>query len=263
MDQPGQSAAGKPPHRTLEKPLAMLVAIRRTARKYLFDPEDWTEYYQGLVLYLLGAMKFGNLDRIPEAPAPLPKQVAFWGAAVAGNLTKGSLSSRQNSEATVEEETGMTKKKANKRIMLRGIKNSKIAVAGQDIIENASPNVLLHKQETADVNTKIEIEDIDGGEYKVAARSIIQYSWKETSALDELADLLATALTQQEQIDYLKEVVAELKMQIEKPVSERSQFKIKQLLNNISTFLGLVSLAATQVERAKNLLETIRNLLKN
>jgi hypothetical protein len=26
-------------------------------------------------------MKFGNLDKIREAPAPLPKQVAFWGAA--------------------------------------------------------------------------------------------------------------------------------------------------------------------------------------
>jgi hypothetical protein len=71
----------KPPHPALEKPWAILIAIRETARKYLSDPEDWTEYYQGLVLYLLGALKFRNLDE-----TPLPKQVAFWGAATAAGL---------------------------------------------------------------------------------------------------------------------------------------------------------------------------------
>jgi hypothetical protein len=77
-DEPGVQ---EPPHPALEKPWAMLVAIRRTAGKYLSDPEDWSEYYQGLVLYLLGAMKFRNLDE-----PPLSKQVAFWGAATAAGL---------------------------------------------------------------------------------------------------------------------------------------------------------------------------------
>jgi hypothetical protein len=79
-----QLKAGELPHSALEKPLMVLAAIRRTARKYLLQPEHWTEYYQGLALYLLGSMKFGNLDRVPEAP--LPKQVAFWGAAATLNL---------------------------------------------------------------------------------------------------------------------------------------------------------------------------------
>ncbi len=77
-DEPGVQ---KPPHPALEKPWAMLVAIRKTAGKYLSDPEDWSEYYQGLVLYLLGAMKFRNLDE-----TSLSKEVAFWGAATAAGL---------------------------------------------------------------------------------------------------------------------------------------------------------------------------------
>jgi WD40 repeat protein len=63
-------------HPNLAKPLAMLTTIRAEARKCLFDADDPTEYYQGLTLYLLGALKFKNLDEIPQA-----KAVAFWGAA--------------------------------------------------------------------------------------------------------------------------------------------------------------------------------------
>ena len=66
-------------HPTLEKPFAMLVTIREMARKCLFNLDDWTEYYQGLTLYLLGALKFKNLDQLPTASRP--KQTAFWGAA--------------------------------------------------------------------------------------------------------------------------------------------------------------------------------------
>ncbi len=64
----------------LEKPIALVTALRRAARKYLFDGDDASEYYQGLVLYLLGALKFKNLD---ASDRPLPKQVAFWAAVLA------------------------------------------------------------------------------------------------------------------------------------------------------------------------------------
>ncbi len=71
----------------LEKPWAILMAIRKMAGNYLWQHNDWTEYYQGLVLYLLGALKFKNLDKMDEDRTPLPKQVAFWGAAlVSGDL---------------------------------------------------------------------------------------------------------------------------------------------------------------------------------
>jgi hypothetical protein len=69
----------KSPHAALEKPFRMLVAIRRAAHDYLCNQNGWDEYYRGLIYYLLGALKFDDLD----TPA---KQAAFWGAAVAQDL---------------------------------------------------------------------------------------------------------------------------------------------------------------------------------
>jgi serine/threonine protein kinase len=66
-------------HPALRTSYVMLATIRNVAQGYLFSPSNWREYYQGLTLYLLGALKFKNLDDMPEAPTP--KQVAFWGAA--------------------------------------------------------------------------------------------------------------------------------------------------------------------------------------
>ncbi len=63
----------------LEKPYGMLVALRSAAQTYFFDPDDAREYYQGLTLYLLGAMKYKNLDKAA-------KELAFWGAAAALSL---------------------------------------------------------------------------------------------------------------------------------------------------------------------------------
>lgn len=68
----------------LAKPRAMLQAIRQAAQPLLFTPQDWTEYYQGLTLYLLGALKYTDLDH--PSVGSLPRQVAFWGAASAQAL---------------------------------------------------------------------------------------------------------------------------------------------------------------------------------
>lgn len=63
----------------LEKPFAILQMIRRVAQRHLHNHDNWTEYYHGLVIYLLGALRFSDLDTLPTTP--LPKQMAFWGAA--------------------------------------------------------------------------------------------------------------------------------------------------------------------------------------
>lgn len=63
----------------LEKPFHALLAIRRRAQHLLMTPHAWGPYWQGLCAYLVGALKFHNLDRLPTAP--LPKQVAFVAAA--------------------------------------------------------------------------------------------------------------------------------------------------------------------------------------
>lgn len=64
----------------LAKPWFLLATIRQAARRYFYDAHSPAEYYRGLFLYLLGALKFKNLDSVPGAP--LPKQLAFWGAAL-------------------------------------------------------------------------------------------------------------------------------------------------------------------------------------
>lgn len=109
-----QFAASHLPPPTLEKPFAILLILRKAARKYLLNPDDWTEYYQGLTVYLLGALKFGNLDRIPEAPSPLPKQTAFWGAATAAGLMEASPSAQASDEMT----PGSNRLAPNQRIRL-------------------------------------------------------------------------------------------------------------------------------------------------
>jgi hypothetical protein len=61
----------------LEKPFSILLMIRQAAQRYLFTPDDWSEYFYGLALYLLGSLRYPNLDKIRGA-----KAVAFWGTAV-------------------------------------------------------------------------------------------------------------------------------------------------------------------------------------
>lgn len=74
--QPGRFRYPRPPHTALEKPMAMLAAIRNMARDCLFNAADWTEYYRALTLCLLGTLKYRDLDEVSRA-----KEVAFWGAA--------------------------------------------------------------------------------------------------------------------------------------------------------------------------------------
>ncbi|MDX1614966.1 MAG: phosphotransferase [Candidatus Promineifilaceae bacterium] len=85
----------------LEKPLAALLAIRQEARKCLFNPDDPSEYYTGLTLYLLGALKFKSLDATPNA-----KSIAFLGAAAALSLL--NLSPTASKKPTTEPPSTLT-----------------------------------------------------------------------------------------------------------------------------------------------------------
>ncbi|MBP8000426.1 MAG: phosphotransferase [Chloroflexi bacterium] len=74
-----QQAEPIPPHPHLEKMFAVLLLIRQATRPLLHKSHKWQEYYYGLYVYLLGALRYDDLDAPPLAP--LPKQLAFWGAA--------------------------------------------------------------------------------------------------------------------------------------------------------------------------------------
>lgn len=69
----------------LDKPFSVLAAIRRHAQDYLNKRENWDEYYVGLTLMLLGALKFKELDN----PA---RQVALIAATAVYNLIDTPIS---------------------------------------------------------------------------------------------------------------------------------------------------------------------------
>lgn len=71
-------------HPILYKSFILLVTLRRAARELLAKPGQWDEYYRGLIIHLLGALKFRDLDNAPAGQQP--KALAFWGAAVTLDL---------------------------------------------------------------------------------------------------------------------------------------------------------------------------------
>jgi hypothetical protein len=64
------------PHAALQEPYTVLVTLRRLARQYLIDDRDWNEYYLGLVITLVGSLKYPELE-------PVGRQLALAGAAIA------------------------------------------------------------------------------------------------------------------------------------------------------------------------------------
>jgi WD40 repeat protein len=63
-----------------------LSTIRRAACDGLYDRHDVIPYYHGLTVYLLGALKYANLDQVAGA-----KQVAFWAAATVQHLLQAEF----------------------------------------------------------------------------------------------------------------------------------------------------------------------------
>lgn len=62
----------------------MIATIRQTARQFLGDSSRWDEYYYGLCIHLVGALKFRDLHS--PAPGQKPIALAFWGAATVTEL---------------------------------------------------------------------------------------------------------------------------------------------------------------------------------
>lgn len=50
------------PNANLEKPFKILYSMRMLAKNYLYSPSNWVEYYQGLLIYLVGVLKFKDLN---------------------------------------------------------------------------------------------------------------------------------------------------------------------------------------------------------
>lgn len=59
----------EPLHPELLEPFQVLVTIRRLARQYLIDDLDWDEYYRGMIVTLVGALKYKELDALARTLA--------------------------------------------------------------------------------------------------------------------------------------------------------------------------------------------------
>ena len=79
-DPPRQAA----PHTALQGVYTLLANLRRLARQYLMDDRDWDEYYLGLVITLLGTLKFKGLE-------PPAHGLALMGAMAARSLMRTPL----------------------------------------------------------------------------------------------------------------------------------------------------------------------------
>ncbi|MGB0389038.1 MAG: hypothetical protein ACPGWR_29805, partial [Ardenticatenaceae bacterium] len=119
-------------HKALEKPFAILTEIRQAAHEGFYDRNDFSEYYQGLTLYLLGALRFSNLDQSPLAP--LPKQVAFFGAAAIQELIKSSAGHEVEPNKPVDDASDTHKHKPALPTILRSSNPlTKVRAFGQHI----------------------------------------------------------------------------------------------------------------------------------
>jgi len=67
----------------LQEIYTVLITIRHLARQYLMDDQDWDEYYLGLIISLLGTLKF-------PGPKPLARELALVGAVAARELLETS-----------------------------------------------------------------------------------------------------------------------------------------------------------------------------
>jgi hypothetical protein len=76
----------RPHHRAWSRSLRLCSTSGTRQNPYLGPTGDWAEYYQGLTLYMLGALKYDNLDE-PVAEV-VPKAIAFWGAATIQQLVQ-------------------------------------------------------------------------------------------------------------------------------------------------------------------------------
>ncbi len=90
-----------PSHASLAEPYTVLSTLRRLARQYLVDDLNWDEYYLGLVIALVGALKYDELDETARG-------LALFAAATARGLIGQPLKKQHDApsgQATAASET--------------------------------------------------------------------------------------------------------------------------------------------------------------
>lgn len=151
----------------------------------------------------------------------------------------------------------MSNKETKVDVKADGINGAKVVVAGRSVVRNAPPNTTL-PDSGGQAEVSVDAKNIVGGELIVAGGHVIDFTEKLVQPLDELTNLLKDGLKDhQDKIADLEEIVGDLKEQAAKPETERNVSKVERLLKNIGTYLGVATLAVTQVDKVQKLFEVV------
>jgi|GEM_PF-2843075 len=265
--------ATPPVHSDLQKAYHVIFTIREIASHYMGHPPDfYGEYLPALFLYSLAALKYFDNHEARAAQLIFGTAVVL-GAAITEDKPPGIpkpvlIKSNSHSEQTgVDEKPHRDDHKKEDRmprpkraIKISQIEDSEIQAAGENIVENATALPNINANQVADVD--IEVTRVKRGEIAVAGQNIIKQEQDTIDPFDDLVDLLVDVLKQADEIDYLKEIVAELKNQNNLPQPEQNRFKVKQLLQNLKGFLEIAALTADQVGKAQKLFETLKGFME-
>lgn len=158
----------------LEKASHILLTIRQAAQHYLVVQDNWAEYYRGLFIYLLAALKFKNLDE--EDFAPCPKEVAFWGAAtLRGFLDNPSPLMRESDTSAQEQKPSDSSQVADQYEAGRDLIGMKAEIDELDI-KNKPQTATAESSEQKSSPTRPQKETPDSGSVAVkhyAKRDVI------------------------------------------------------------------------------------------
>ena len=143
------------------------------------------------------------------------------------------------------------------KVKVDGMRGGKLTAVGGSIGDNVQPGSVISDHGG---NVDIDAKNVNG-EIVVAGGDVLKFANQVAAPLDELTELIKSNLSQKSQIDDLQEIVAELKAQANKPAEERNTSKLERLLGNIGNYIRLVTLAATQSDKAYKLFEMVKGFL--
>jgi hypothetical protein len=141
----------------------------------------------------------------------------------------------------------------NVSVVVKGSKKVKAKVAGGHISEGLPSENGVSE---LDSDVRLRIDDSDEVDVRESGGNIAEVDTV-VSALDELQALFSSNLTNEKQIEIITNTINQLKLQTEKPVEEREQPRIKNLLGGLKEYIGAGILAADLLNRAQPWFEQV------
>ena len=106
----------------------------------------------------------------------------------------------------------------------------------------------------------VELNNIKHAKINVSGGDITYFNVV-ASSLDELVGLILNNLGDNNQKEDVQEIASGLLKEAQKPEPEKNTSKIRRLVESLGGYIGLATLAATQVEKSQQLFEKVQQLL--